>query len=448
MRILHYSLGLPPYRTGGLTKFCIDLISKQKEQGHNVFLIWPGRISVLNRKVKIKKSNSEQNIENFEIINPLPISLNGGINRIEEYIAKCVNPEEYEKLFDSIKPDIIHIHTLMGLHKEMIEIAKSKGIKVVFTSHDYFGICPKVTMFRNGNVCQDVESYNNCEVCNQKALSRKKITLLQSPIYRKIKDLGITKKVRRTFRQKFFMENDMNLNKKIKEDRSGEYEKLRNYYMDILKLVDKFHFNSSLAKEVYEKYIKDIEVKGEVVNISHNHIEDNKKVKDFSEIKKLSYLSPDIESKGYKLLLSVLDELWESGERWFKLNLYTGNQVNRPYVINHSKYDYSEIEEVFNETDVLVAPSLWYETFGYTVLEALSFGVPVIITENVGAKDLLEKEDFGIIVKTEKESLKKAVLEIKNQEKLTEYNKNIVDRFNIDKIKDSYKNIQKLYENL
>ena len=30
-----------------------------------------------------------------------------------------------------------------------------------------------------------------------------------------------------------------------------------------------------------------------------------------------------------------------------------------------------------DETDIMVAPSIWYETFGFTVLEALSYGVPV-----------------------------------------------------------------------
>lgn len=448
MRILHYSLGLPPYRTGGMTKFCVDLISQQKAEGNEVALLWPGRISVLNRKVKIKKRNSEQDIENFEIVNPLPIPLNGGINRIDEYTAKCVNPEEYERLFDNFKPDVIHIHTLMGLHREMIEVAKRKGIKIVFTSHDYFGICPKVTMFRNGKVCSDVENCGKCEACNKKALDRKKIILLQSPFYRKIKDLSIMRKFRSSFRQKFFMENDTPLDIKSRGDRSYDYKVLRNYYMDILMLVDKFHFNSSLAKEVYRKYIADADVRGNIINITHNQIEDNKKIKKLSNIINITYLSPPIESKGFNMLISALDELWEAGERWFKLNLYTSAQMNFPYAVNHGKYDYAELERIFDETDVLVAPSLWYETFGYTVPEALSFGVPVIITENVGAKDLLDGGEFGCVIKPEKNSLKEAILGIKNGEQLEKYNKNIVNSFDIEKNKNSYKKIEELYLNL
>lgn len=55
----------------------------------------------------------------------------------------------------------------------------------------------------------------------------------------------------------------------------------------------------------------------------------------------------------------------------------------------HQRYDYSQLKSVFEETDLLIAPSLWYETFGYTVLEALSFGTPVLVSGSVGARDLI-----------------------------------------------------------
>ena len=44
MDILHYSLGLPPFRRGGMTQYCLDLIAGQVKEGHNVTLLWPGRL--------------------------------------------------------------------------------------------------------------------------------------------------------------------------------------------------------------------------------------------------------------------------------------------------------------------------------------------------------------------------------------------------------------------
>lgn len=39
MRMLHYSLGFPPYRIGGKTKFCMDLMHQQMNMGHEVALM-------------------------------------------------------------------------------------------------------------------------------------------------------------------------------------------------------------------------------------------------------------------------------------------------------------------------------------------------------------------------------------------------------------------------
>lgn len=68
-----------------------------------------------------------------------------------------------------------------------------------------------------------------------------------------------------------------------------------------------------------------------------------------------------------------------------------------PYIKVHNRYTYDELERIFDNTDVLISPSIWYETFGYTVLEALSYGVPVIISSTVGAGDILVK-GAGIII--------------------------------------------------
>ena len=38
MRILHLSLGLPPFRTGGLNRYCADLMQQQVEDGQDVLL--------------------------------------------------------------------------------------------------------------------------------------------------------------------------------------------------------------------------------------------------------------------------------------------------------------------------------------------------------------------------------------------------------------------------
>ena len=67
-------------------------------------------------------------------------------------------------------------------------------------------------------------------------------------------------------------------------------------------------------------------------------------------------------------------------------------------VINEEGFSQPELKDIFSNADVLVAPSVWYETFGFTVLEALSYGVPVIVSDHVGAKDIVG--EGGILFKS------------------------------------------------
>lgn len=91
----------------------------------------------------------------------------------------------------------------------------------------------------------------------------------------------------------------------------------------------------------------------------------------------------------------------------------------------HERYGYSDLESIFNETDIVIVPSIWYETFGYTVLEALSYGVPVIISGNVGSKDIVPQGGGVIIENINKKNLMEAIGSL-TPERLSAMNQNIL----------------------
>lgn len=202
MKVLHYSLGFPPYRSGGLTKFALDLMREQLNEGNEVALLWPGEMKLFNKAVGVRNSSDFENIKSFELINSLPISYDEGIENILAFTASC-DGAVYRKFLETLKPDVVHIHTFMGLHKEFLEEAKKLEIRTVFSVHDFFSICSKVTMFRKGQICNCVDSCKECPECNMTALSEKKIFALQTPLYRKLKDSSIVKKLRKRHRDQY-----------------------------------------------------------------------------------------------------------------------------------------------------------------------------------------------------------------------------------------------------
>ena len=391
MIILHYSLGFPPYRTGGLTTFCIDLMREQVRKGHKVGLLWPGEIKLFNHRIGIRKGKTVDGIKNYEVVNPLPVPFDEGIKDFRDF---CQNGDKqiYDRFLDEIKPDVIHIHTLMGLHKSLLIVAKEKGIRLVFTTHDFFPICPKVTMFRKGKICDSVESCEKCGVCNNTALNLKRIFILQTPVYRKFKDSNIVKKLRKQHRDAYLSGNS---DDGIEVGISKDYLRLRNYYFSMIKLMDVIHYNSTITRDIYEKIYGNLNCK--IISITHANIIDHKKKRRYdSNCLRIRFLGSQSAAKGYYILKEALDNLWIK-RKDFVLDIHFTPSDTSEYMRCHERYTYKDLEDIFDNTDVLICPSIWYETFGYTVLESLSYGVPVIISNTVGAKDII-KIGAGIVI--------------------------------------------------
>lgn len=172
MTILHYFLGFPPYRGGGLTRYVVDLMVAQKELGHEVVAFWPGSISLLRGKGTLVRRSPCVDIENFEMVNPLPVSLLYGVKNPYDFMnEKSLNYKSFERMLDSVSPRVLHIHTLMGLPLAYITNAKERGIRIVYTSHDYFGLCPLVNIVDKNGCFSEQCVGTKCAECNINAKS-------------------------------------------------------------------------------------------------------------------------------------------------------------------------------------------------------------------------------------------------------------------------------------
>ena len=87
------------------------------------------------------------------------------------------------------------------------------------------------------------------------------------------------------------------------------------------------------------------------------------------------------------------------------------------------------------------------ETFGFTTLEALSFGLPVITTKHVGAKDLIFNNKNGRIVNENIDDLFNVMKElIVLPEKVYLYNQWIVEKGRVKTMSQHTEEILDLYK--
>lgn len=376
MKILHYTLGFRPQRTGGLVRYAEDLMMEQVNQGHQVVALYPGNIKFLTKKTAIKKVSSKS-FDCYELLNSLPLALFGGISDPTAFMTSC-DKNVYRTFLEEVQPDIIHIHSLIGLHKEFLETAKGLNIKVVFTSHDYYGLAPVPHFYFNGVDYSDKNTNLTWNIMSSNALSVEKLRFFQVPFYptiRKIlKLLGKNPKSKKNL-----------VIRDIIEDQ--DYNELRHYYNEMFHLIDGYLFNSSLAKKVYEQnYIKP--ANSIVVSISNNSIKYHQRLTTSNNKIRVAYIGSDEDYKGY---FDFIDFAGTLDRESYEVATY-GHLPNEecPSFVEQKGYFTKEtIDSVYRNIDILIVPSKCKETFGLITVEALSYGVNVFVSENVGSKDLL-----------------------------------------------------------
>ncbi len=453
MNILHYSLGFPPFRRGGMTQYCLDLIKEQAKSGYEVALLWPGRLYNLGENSRIEKTKS-YNLQNnlycksYELVNPLPVSLMDGIQNPEIYLIKK-KKKAYSDFFRINKFDVLHIHTFMGLPMEVIDIAQSMGIKTVFTSHDYYPLCPRCNFFHDGKDCVNDHNCADCVMCNQNGLSFNKMKLLQSNLYKYIKETMLIKKLRAKHNRKMYDTTEFISKKEVIDTkRQMNYQKLRQRNIELLENMNVVHFNSTNTLYVYQKCCYSGQ-NAKVISISNGAIGDHKKKREVKGQVRFGYLGPLTTHKGYNWLKNVCDTLWSRGQHNFEVHIFVEIDNPSPYMVCHKPYKYSELSSVMDKFDILVAPSEWEETFGFTVLEALSFGIPVIVSDKVGAKDLIIEGKNGFVVDEKNKPLRKCLNElIKMPQIIDGMNTYIVEKFKVKTMNEHAKEIEHLYQEI
>jgi glycosyltransferase involved in cell wall biosynthesis len=203
---------------------------------------------------------------------------------------------------------------------------------------------------------------------------------------------------------------DENLFNKINEVKAAEYEQA-----DYILTLSEFAKSTLLKFGVDERKIK-------VVSLGYNpqvfkpktqyQIPNTPKLK-------LVYTGTFTKRKGIHLLLQTIKELNLPGLELTVIGpILDGEELLEQYKEWFTYYDFLHHEEMikhFHESDVYVFPS-YLDSWAMTVIEAMACGLPVIVTENTGAKDAVVDGQSGFVLKMDdKEALKEKIRFFYNQ---------------------------------
>lgn len=244
-----------------------------------------------------------------------------------------------EKIIKDEKPDIVHTNNLAGFSDIVWKIAKKYDIKVIHTLRDYYQLCPKSTMFKNGVNC-----LTQCSDCKIYATPRKEMSK----------------------------------------------------YVDVVVGISKYILNKHLSFGYFPN------AKSEVIYNSVPLIENNTKKDNKEKIISFGYVGSLSPSKGIEFLLEKYQglklpntELLIFGKginREYEQNLKSKYEQE-----NIIFKGFMKPEQIYSQIDILIVPSLWNEPFGRIVPEANSYNIPVLVSNMGGLSELVTNGKNGYI---------------------------------------------------
>lgn len=274
----------------------------------------------------------------------------GEIPEYPVYFSKKLN-EIFDELIKAFSIDIIHIHHTLGLGLDLYYKANEYQIPLLATLHDYYTICPNITLRNNNNSLCYKEENEECIACAN---------------------------------SKFNISSELNFAQKWREE-----------HLKALKLCDKIIVPSEDTKKRILKY--NPQLLNNIYIIEHG-VDDNifnrhKKYEKFyeDENKKqlnVAFIGGISESKGSKKILKVIKKS-SNKINWFILGGIGDHDLflfEKKNLVKLNWYKREELCELLGKykIDLVCILSEVPETFCYTLSESLACGVPVI-SSDIGA---------------------------------------------------------------
>lgn len=267
----------------------------------------------------------------------------------------------FAAMIDEFRPDVVHFNNIHSqLSPIVVEVAKNKGIRVVWTIHDYKLLCPRYDCLKDG-----IES---CELCFEDKASVLKHKCMKNSMIASILAYGEAKKWNRERLEKstdvFIAPSEFMRSKLIKGGFNPE------------KVV-------TLLNSINTDLCKDFSFKKSDYYCFFGRLSHEKGIKT---------LLKAAEQLPYKLVLIG------DGPMYSELKKYESDKIQFVGFKN-----WEGIKEIVSGARFTVVPSEWYEVFGLVNAESMCLGTPVLGANVGGIPELIAEGENGMIFESRNE---------------------------------------------
>ena len=379
---MHYTLGVPPAFSGGLVEYVMDVAAHQVKEGHDVTILYPSHRND-------RKSKAINGIETIGLDLGVKSPHSGGVVNPRDYIEDYRNTESIGlRGFD-----VAHFHTLRGLSETFLSDLRDSGTRLIYTTHDFYGVCAKGTLLTKQRTLCNGPSAKDCKECSQGSDGRGVLQRVRrywwvSALLVKLSKISMIRKV--AYRFKTNSQQGGNNVKVYGMDAWSEYiDWIAGLYLKF----DLCIFNSKDSRKLVmtntsldlaRTKILPACLKG---TVGAKQISNNRDKGKFT----FGFHGGTKTHKGYNLLLRVVRRLNDLGLEFDVI--IRGSMFSDADAPTNVKfkgtYNQDDLDEIYCQYDCFLFPSIWRETLGLTVVEAVSRGVPVIVSKLAGVTEYL-----------------------------------------------------------
>ncbi len=298
-----------------------------------------------------------------------------------------------------IHPEVIHIQNLFGLPADLIREFQDAGARVVLTAHDYSSICPTAHLFRpEGHNCTLARDELTCSHCCRAAPSYGAFRVRQE-FDRRIDALPRGSWGWRTLARvrNGFLRLHAGTRRLVASDLP--YRLRFDGMKAMLERLDVVHCIShtqATRLQAATGPLRGLRILP-LVPPSVTQCRAIARVADVPGRLRLSVLNvlPGRDEKGWSYLREVLGRV-ERRRQDFRVDWYADG-TDTACVRFRGRYAQSELDRIAAESDFCLIPSIWHETLGFTGVEMLSRGVPLICSRRCGVAEGVQDGTTGLL---------------------------------------------------
>jgi glycosyltransferase involved in cell wall biosynthesis len=417
VRILHVGDDFAALRPCGLTLYSDALMQAQVAAGHEVSYVFSGRHYPRLERPRLKRW-SDRGVRMLELVgSPIHTHWEAGTREPLRDLDEPAGEATFAAALREARPEVVHIHELLGLPTSLIEQAKAAGVPIVMTLHDYKPVCASVRLLdADGLRCTRLDVGEDCaRNCAAAPAGRRHLVdwTLDYEMQRVKQRLPMGERLSFAALSPLVQAvtgTDHETRPAITPlpvTAPADYQRRRDVNIERLNLCNRLVAPSARVAEIYEERGVD-PGRLTVQRLTLPHLEGLTVRRPAAVGTPLTFVTLGgcaSEAKGSHAMAEAVQALERAG-RGADYRLVVLGHVDDfarqalepvPSVRLHGPYEPADLDRLLDHADVGILPSVWEEVHGFVGIEMLAKGLPVIANALGGIPEYVRDGETGML---------------------------------------------------